>query len=54
MNLNQLALTASAVQNQELSQQRAVILYNISWSSLENYIVDCTNKKTSNSKKHLL
>ena len=54
MAKNRLALAALAVQSQGLSQQRAAGLYNVSQSSLSNYISGCTNKKAANLKKHLL
>ena len=54
MAKNRLALAALAVQSQGLSQQRAAGLYNVSQSSLSNYISGRTNKKAANLKKHLL
>ena len=54
MSENRLALAASAVQSQELSQQRAASLYNVSWSSLDDHIIGCTNKKTADLKKYKL
>ena len=54
MSKNQLALTALTVQSQKLSQQRAASLYNMSQSSLNNYITDCTNKEAAILRKYKL
>ena len=54
MSENRLALAASAVQSQELSQRRAASLYNVSRSSLGDHIIGRTNKKTADLKKYKL
>ena len=54
MSENQLALTALTVQNQRLSQQRAANLYNVSQSSLNNYITGHTNKEAAILRKYKL
>ena len=54
MSENQLALTALTVQSQELSQQRAASLYNVSQSNLNDYITGCTNKEAAILRKYKL
>ena len=54
MSENQLALTALTIQNQKLSQQRAASLYNVSQSSLNDYITDYTNKEAAILRKYKL
>lgn len=54
MSSNQLFLAASAVKNQGLSGRRAAILYNVSQSSLSNYIAGRTDKlKADQSRRKL-
>ena len=51
MSANRLNLTALAVKNQELSQQRAAILYDVFYSSLNNFIINHMNKKREDQKQ---